>query len=267
LHDDIKRAINDPLVSGVVTDHHVGTVFLDGIHVEPSGLVVFIDVDENEDIEPITKHIRSLFSADISLFMSVLKDRRVVGASFKPEVFPKRDLVYLYPDSKLDHHLDLLHPWCDPGVSARYQVKFVTEVSKIIRKHGMTKFLRRETVFDEDINLATYGGYVLKKTEKDKANIFPLSLNIPSDDDYYIGVAIETAVPIEEVDRAIGMITEINDLVYEMDGKTYLYGTHKLTLDQIEKHFGKEVIKKWNKIKDELDPKHLLNIGVIEHLD
>ena len=31
--------------------------------------------------------------------------------------------------------------------------------------------------------------------------------------------------------------------------------------------FGKNIIKKWQKIKDELDPNHLLNIGVIENLD
>ena len=52
-----------------------------------------------------------------------------------------------------------------------------------------------------------------------------------------------------------------------MNGKQYLFGLHNLSHDQIEKHFGKNIIKKWQRIQDELDPNHLLNIGVIEHLD
>ena len=59
----------------------------------------------------------------------------------------------------------------------------------------------------------------------------------------------------------------LTNLCYEMGGRRYLYGYHKLTRDQIVKHYGTETIAAWNKIKDTLDPKHLLNIGVIEHLD
>jgi FAD/FMN-containing dehydrogenase len=52
-----------------------------------------------------------------------------------------------------------------------------------------------------------------------------------------------------------------------MGGKRYLYGIHDLSREQVEKQFGRSVIQKWQKLKDKLDPKHLLNIGVVEYLD
>jgi len=62
------------------------------------------------------------------------------------------------------------------------------------------------------------------------------------------------------------MTKELTNALYDLGGKRYLYGYHDLTKKQVEKHFGRDVIEQWQKIKDWLDPKHLLNIGVIEHL-
>ena len=82
-----------------------------------------------------------------------------------------------------------------------------------------------------------------------------------------MAIGVMPTVPSDRIDKALCVSKEITDMTYEMGGKRYLYCIHDLTKEQVEQHFGRETIEEWQSIKDRLDPKHLLNIGVIEHLD
>ena len=75
------------------------------------------------------------------------------------------------------------------------------------------------------------------------------------------------SVPMEKIRLAETAIDEMTKLCYELGGKRYLYGRHNLTVEQVVAHYSKEVIFKWNTLKKKLDPNHLLNLDVIEHLD
>jgi FAD/FMN-containing dehydrogenase len=119
-------------------------------------------------------------------------------------------------------------------------------------------------VFHGLLNLDSFVTFVIKKHPTD---VFPVALDLANEPEAALGLAIMPDVPASLRKEALAMDDELTNLCYAMKGRRYLYGYHNLTREQVVQHYGADVIAKWNKLKQALDPKRLLNVGVVEHLD
>jgi FAD/FMN-containing dehydrogenase len=107
----------------------------------------------------------------------------------------------------------------------------------------------------------------LKRLATGPGATFPVALDLPQEPTMALGVAIMPSVTRDRLDDAMACADELSHAVYRHGGRRYLYGVHRLTRDEVEAHYGRATIDEWQRIKDRTDPHHLLNIGVIEHLD
>jgi hypothetical protein len=220
-----------------------------------------------------------------------MKARGRADLSLEPKTFAKETLVYFYPEAEsfwiylcnriglalfgkpLCHpraNVDYKHPWCDCIVSRQSYTKFVLEAKRILSKYQMAKRLEKQSMFHGLINVDSFVTFGIKRVDK---NVFyPLALDLEDELEHSLGVAIMPSVPPDDpklLEAASNAARELTDVIYsdEIRGRRYLYGYNIVTRDQIERHYGRAVLHKWQQLKDQHDPKHLLNIGVIPNLD
>lgn len=231
------------------------------------GLLLMYEVDENDDIAKMIDYVKKKYHEDIAVLAEEIPPGHTdFDITLRAKKISKEDMVYIYPIPKNEDQFDLCHPWSDFLVGKRNYPSFLKEVKRLINKYEMNKYLMKKTLMHGWLDVGILWTYVIKNLSTSSEKSFPLSLDL-AQEDYNFGIGLDPTVPSPEVDKSINTVKELTDLVYELGGKTYLYGFHDLTKKQVEQQFGSDVIEKWQKIKDELDPKHLLNIGVIEHLD
>jgi FAD/FMN-containing dehydrogenase len=140
------------------------------------------------------------------------------------------------------------------------------KAKEIIAMRGFEKNISKQSIFHGLVNVDSFVTFLIRKKNDD----FPVALDLPGDREVSMGLAIMPDLPIEEIERLpdlLEMCDELTNLTYEMGGRRYLYGYHKLTRQQVIQQFGMDVIRKWNDLKKEVDPNGLLNMGVIRHLD
>ncbi len=228
-----------------------------------------IEAGKKDHLQNLSEYVKLNYKADIFLYIKETKSKlHTLDFSLVPTLCSREALIYWYPvHVNSNEQFNFCHPWADCVISKDYYPEFLEKSTAIVRKYKMEQYLIRYSAFNDRHTFDTYGSYVTRKIESNTKRYFPLSLDLDDSNDYSYILGIFPSVPLTEVDRATHMINEIDNLLYSMGGKRYLYGYHDLSPQQIEQHFGKDIIEKWNKIKTELDPKHLLNIGVIEHLD
>ena len=285
---DFAKARLDPMFSGVAAQEHIPShdSAEDDIQtaLDLKLLTVIVEVDDyrRDYLRPIASAIRTRYSGGIVMFMR-LKDSNL-NVELEPTAFEKREIVFFSPAAqnfwvnlgncifdvllgikpfKQPEDPKLRHPWNDCILPQANYNDFIKQAKIIITKAGLSKYISKQSIFHGAVNVDSFVTFVTKKMSSD----FPVALDLPNEPNAALGVAIMPDVPEDLVNKALAMDDALTNLCYEMGGRRYLYGYHKLTRDQIVKHNGTETIAAWNKIKDALDPRHLLNIGVIEHLD
>ncbi len=236
-------------------------------HLTARYVVGILDVDAKVKIEPLVEEIKKKYRADFTAFGAKPHKNASLDTSLKAQKIPKSKIVYWYPTPGAENQLELHHPWTDFIVDSASYSYFIEQAKKLIFKYKMQDYLIKQAVWHNRIDLPVLGAYPIKKIARVDGAEFPLSLDLPQEQNFSFGVAVQPNVPQGKVGDGIKLSNELSNLVYEIGGKKYLYGLHNLTKKQVEKHYRREIINKWQKIKDRLDPKHLLNIGVIEHLD
>ena len=134
--------------------------------------------------------------------------------------------------------------------------------SKTFRDYGIKNYFHGNMI-RQDVDIGGYGIRNIGLTKKLK---YPLTLDFDNEP-VAIHVGSCLTVPPNLVQVATDAIDSLTKILYEIGGKHYLYSYHSLKSEHLEKHYGRDTLDKWQSIKDQHDPKHLLNIGVIEHMD
>jgi FAD/FMN-containing dehydrogenase len=254
-------------------------------------LTVMKEVDPNDEhrLKCIVRDVRIKYSRAIVLFMKV-KDSNL-DVSLEPVVFKKREIVYFSPQPQ-NFFLYLiqrvcqflsggtfqcvrqplerrgtLHPWNDCILPLENDVygTFMGKAKEIIAARGFEKNIAKQSIFHGLINVDSFVTFLIRK-RKPEEDEFPVALDLPGNREVSMGCAIMPNLPpdqIRDLPKMLEMCDELTKLTYDMGGRRYLYGYHKLTVEQLKQHFGMPVISTWNRLKRDLDPKQLLNMGVI----
>lgn len=232
------------------------------------GILLMKELDEGSDFKAEIKNIRRRFHE--GLLLNVFGGKANLGSDFdvgfKAQQLTKHGVVYYYPTSRKPNPTHIHHPWSDYVLKMGNYPEFVTQAKKLLRKYGLIDYLVRESIFHSLIDVSIFAAYTLRNMHPELNQEFPLSLDMAGEQ-HVIAPGILTAVPTAILSKNIELVNDLTQLAFELGGKRYLYGYHNLTPEQVEKQFGRETIERWQQLKDEHDPKHLLNIGVIEHLD
>src|SRR3989344_5665249 len=264
---DVEKALTDPTIdSFVVTESIDNVTFLEKIGIRVKAMWLIRDLYPSVNIDEQIADWRSRYKEDFSLILAQRPDIYFFEAMMKHKVVSKKELIYHYPTSDKVDQLDMLHPWSDHILPIETYPRFMQEARKIIKKYGIEKDLLVDSFYHQ-LDFKLFGGYPIKNISLETGFDYPLSLNLNNKNPFAMAIGVMPTVPSDRIDKALAVSKEITDMTYEMGGKRYLYCIHDLTKEQVEQHFGRETIEEWQSIKDRLDPKHLLNIGVIEHLD
>jgi FAD/FMN-containing dehydrogenase len=283
-HADFGRALADPELSGVIAGEDLSgweTELLTRLGIRLRIVVAMVEVDDDDDVVAIVDGILERYHEQANVFMEAHADPRGLELRMRRTVYDKRGIVWY--SMKQDGHFQRLWKWiqrvllrreeppkvspyADSIVDAAHYRDFVDAASGMLRRHGIAKWLEKEAFVHGLSQIDSFITFGIKKLAKG-ADAFPLSLDLPQEDGHARGVAIMPTLPGSLRHEGLALEQELTDMVYEMGGRRYLYGAHRLSREQVEKHYGCDVIHRWQELKDELDPKHLLNLGVIEHLD
>ncbi len=289
-HRDLKKALDDPELDGVAAQQDLSgweARVLRVLGVDLKLIVVMREVDDGVDAEAVADEIRDRYDEELTLFVEAGADVTGLGLSRKPELFDKEYVVYFTPSeqswwsglwSKIlalfgkesSSTVDvekLCHPWTDCLVAPERYEEFLPGAVEIIHRHGMAEHLEKESFINGLVDIDSFVTFGIKRRWERPEDRLPLSLDLPDVEKFTLGVAVMPNVTRDQLDAGIAMSRELTDHVYACGGRRYLYGTHDLTREQVETHYGRSTLDRWQALKDEHDPHHLLNIGVIEHLD
>jgi FAD/FMN-containing dehydrogenase len=254
-----------------------------------------IDAEDQVGLRNFVRRVRFKYPCGIMLFMK-LKDSNL-DVSLDIATFKKKELVYFSPRaqsfwiylvqrvcqfltrgvfrclSQPQERSDTMHPWNDCIVPVENYQKFMAAAKDIIAECGFEKNISKQSIFHGLVNVDSFVTFLIRKInpEPDPAlypegNEFPLALDLPGNRKVSLGLAIMPDLLAEERDRLgdlLRMCDRLTDLTYRMGGRRYLYGYHRLTVEQLELQYGAPTIREWNRIRRELDPKGLLNAGVL----
>jgi len=263
----LKMAMKDKIFDGAVAQEQMTySNITSKVGLTFKSMLILKELDKPEVSKELIKYIKDKYRDDFTVYwMEKLKKEHDLDISWKVKQISKEDLVYSYPKNLKYNQLDLCHPWSDYILSPSRHVEFMKAAEKIIEKYDMVKYVMKTSILHGRLDLDLLVSYGIKRMSG-TGDFFPLSLDLENES-YVLGTGVMPTVPSQEVGKSLKMVKELTDLVYDLDGKRYLYGIHSLSRPQVEKQFGRKAIQAWQKIKDKLDPKHLLNIGVIEQLD
>ncbi len=289
---DMLRAMDDPEFNGVAAQEDIPSraSFADQVKtsLDLKIMTVIKEVEPDDaSIKEIARRVRIRYPCGIMLFMKVKNSN--LDVSLEPTTFEKRELVYFSPRAEnffvylvqracqlltgglfrclpqLGERRGTKHPWNDCIVPLERYGDFMGECKRIIVRHGFKKYISKQSIFHGLVNVDSFVTFLIRKRNP-YADEFPVALDLPGERKVSMGLAIMPDLPPNEVDRLPSMLEmcdELTDLTYAMGGRRYLYGYHRLSTTQLRQHYGDSVIRHWNGLKRELDPKGLLNIGVI----
>lgn len=296
---DFDRARRDPFFNGVAAQEDIGAGVMHAddpddplsAHIttklDLKLLTVIREIEEVDgpSLKEIDSYVKNTYHGGVVMYMD-LKDSDI-GLRFDPVAFPKREIVFFSPAAKnfwihlLDGVCDmvvgrrpfaarlaledprLLHPWCDCILPRPAYDDFMMEAKRIIVRHGLRKSITKQSVLHGLLNIDSFVTFCIRR----HSDRFPVALDLPGEDDTALGVAIMPDVLAPSRDAALRMGDELTDLCYRMNGRRYLYGYHSMSREQVVRHFGAGVIARWNALRRQVDPRGLLNPGVIPHLD
>jgi len=268
LLEGIKEAVKNPLFSSISFLQHPLLHFETlPFNIAPCMMGLIVELEKGQEPEKILKNIKNSLGEDFMAYAD-LSEREEnifsVDISLKKQIMEREKLVYWYPDAGLSGE-GIVNPWSDYFIPLEQYPRFFKEARTIIDRYSLRKYLLPQEVN----NLLTYhidGGYMIRNNIENNDKYKPLGLGkVEGEFVYMYGIFL--GMPKSEVGIAIKMIDEVTDLAYSLGGIRYLYGVHNLTRSQMEQHYGADTIKKWQELKSKTDPKMLLNIGVVPHLD
>jgi cytokinin dehydrogenase len=267
--EDLMLAAKDPQLHGVMTGEYMAerTLFKK-MHLHLYTIVALIEYSSSVTIAETFEALKHRYHHDmtVSFYEREAKHHRM-DVDWRVHKATKADIVYWYPESvNLTDELALAHPWADFILPEETYNDFMIAAREVVYKYGMEKYLVRQSVFDKQLHPCVFPSYILKNMGKPGQTTFPLALDL-SEKSYGFMPGVQPNLPFSQVKQSLVMVDELTELGYSLGGKRYLYGIHNLKKKHVVKQFGKDVLNEWQCIKDELDPKHLLNRGVIEHLD
>ncbi len=265
--EDMRQLTKDSKVDSITVLSFIGNKLTKHTHLEIGMLGVMSDVSDDAEVKTIFNHLKENYHSKLQLGIVFDDDTdKRAKVVYHPRRFPKKNFVYFYPNPHGEPEIDLCHLWLDLLIPAQKFHDASREIGQIIKKHQLEDFLRKETTMDEWDHLPSYVSYPIIKTQADKDGFFPLSLHT-NEDNLTVGIAIEPSFPKSMVPRAEAMTNELIDFIYAIGGKIYPYSYHNLSKNQTILHYNRGVIKKWNELKEELDPNFLLNIGSVKNVD
>lgn len=236
--------------------------------VYPTFLNVTKRVHDDGEREKIIDDVRHLVKSKfLTLFQRDTDDSLFpIKGSLKAHHLSEDHFVYWYPRShKRPEQLELYHPWADYFIEEGQYIDFVHKVRSIIKKYQLEHSLQEADVLNNFRDVEVNGCYIIKKNSGERYPLTPDTFATKADS--YRCLSVLMTCHAYELERVTTALRELDDFCYEIGGKRYMYGYHNLTKEQVISQYGLDVIRKWNKIKNQLDPKGLLNKDVIEHLD
>src|SRR5260221_9217108 len=270
--NDIEIAFKSDYYDAIVSESTVtNNSFIDNV-VPSHSLFLLKEADSPNDLNSIEQEIKNKYHQACTLCLKEEDKphhKYDLDFSMKLHTILKEDIVYYYPMPKnnMEDQMDLCHPWSDYIMDKEAYLSFHPEALKWIKKYDLAYSLVKEGIVNSLLDLPVLPLYISKPVPTNPDNIFPLCMYSEKFTDYGLGIGIMPTISSSRVKDCLEMVKALTDLCYDLGGIRYLYGIHNLTKVQIEKQYGHSTIQRWNEIKDQLDPKHLLNIGVVEHLD
>lgn len=265
--EGIDAALQDKHLVGVLGLSKLATpkiLSFFGFHM--NGLVL---VSETLDAQEFKAHIRSTYEHESVILFGKdgLKDElsHLISYSLKSTSLHKKNLVYVHPHkNKLGQEQFInCQLWCDYILPKSTLAEFTVKALALIEEYDFAQYGLQHSFSSTGSHEMEF--FMLYPIKKDSAG-FPLCLDIDEE-----SVAYENgfgfSVPQELVPKGEELIRKMSDLCYLLGGKRYLYSTHSLSESDILQQYGKDTIKKWNILKKQYDPKWLLNLEVIPHVD
>lgn len=251
-----EALVHDPhidLVSFQFQLSHEGV--FDAPRIAPYRLGFGYEVDSETEAEEIARRISHSFTDGIHFFGSV--DEEGMPAAFPhrtPVLNDKHDVVYVYPDEEPESG-ELSHVWHDYCLPLARYGEFVEKARTAVKECELEGTFLRQQFLRGLMHADMLVGYPIRNISD---SFFPLTLDMPGEDIvYHIGFSQD--VTRVQLAPALKLVGHLTDLCYKMGGKRYLYGTHELTLEQLENQYGRRILQEWSEIKEELDPRNLLN--------
>ena len=261
----LKKLAQRDDINGIIFQQQLTrTYLLKKLGVAPVAVIAIKECQKGENIEKSIAMLKKACQPDLSLYVFPDHDH---GFEFTlhHKTMSKNELVYYYPKNK-DHQLMMLHPWSDFALPFHAFTEFADHAGELLVRSGIAPYLTHESVFNDHFSFDWFGAYVFRNVSAPE-NKFPLTYELQNAGEHSVVFGIQPAIPRELLSSSLEVTQELTELVYKLGGKRLLSGVHTLTRRQVEQQFGQETIETWQRIKDQTDPKHLLNIGVIEHLD
>lgn len=246
----IKKVLSCPEIVAFNGISKGGTFF----KTQPHALMLILESENlKKDYLKVTKH----FEDEILLNLKTHKKEYFDFNFFYTEI-PKTNIFNYYPIDLKRDHLSGIHPWSDYILPEKNYLLFIKELRKTIKNYDLEKRIITQSFLNGMFSINMMPTYIGRNIDKN----FELVPQIMSED-YSYGVGFMPTIDKNEIPKTLEAISVLTKICYEMGGKRYLYGIHKLDQDDLEKQFGKTTLIKWGKIKRELDPKNLLNSDVI----
>jgi len=262
---DAYALIRSNSVSSLLMIHDAVHLLYQPASLKPSILLVMKEMSKEENLEMIMAGLKEKCRADFAGYLDFCEEENHIysaSISFGPQYLNRHEVAYWYSDVHT-YEENTCHPWSDYFIPPEKYDNFAEFAADRINFYGVKKFLLPQKV-NHILRLHLEGSYPVRCLENEA--LFPLCIgDVPYDFMPVYGVF--PTVPREKLPDVISLTKELTEKAYQLGGKRYMYGLHELTEDQVEKQYTRPVIDKWQKLKNELDPKHLLNLGVVPHLD
>lgn len=262
---DAYALIRSNSFTSVTMVHNMMHLFPEQIPIHPSMIMVMKEVTDDNEMEEMMVKLKKECHQDFAGYLDFVENKPHVysaSISYSPKHLNRHDIVYWYPDVH-SYDENECHPWSDYFIPPQHYNDFAEFAAKRIIHYDLKKFLLPQKV-NHILTCHLEGAYPIRCLNNEAK--FPLCLgNTPHD--FMVAYGVFPTIPRSKLPDVIKLTKELTDLAYDIGGKRYMYGLHDLSKEQIVKQYTSDVIDKWQKLKDELDPKHLLNIGVIPHLD
>lgn len=250
--ENIEKILFNEAIVGVSGISKGGSWF--GLN--PNALMIIF---ESENMEKEIENLKVKISSGYKIILKE-HDKEYFDFNFSYTEINKKQIFEYYPIDLRKDHLHGIHPWSDYIFDFENYQKFLPILRDVIKNYDLEKYILTQSFFNGKTSINMMPTYI----GKHMGNDFPLVPEVVKiKNQYSYGIGLMPTIPKSEIPKTLSAIKDLTEITYQLKGKRYLYGIHKLSDSNLENQFGNEVINKWKKLKKETDPKNLLNSKVI----